>query len=224
MRGTFYVVATPIGNLKDITFRAIEILRDADLILAEDTRVTKKLLNHYGIHTPVKRYDEHVGPKIYDEAAEALQNGKSIALVSDAGTPGISDPGARLIEFLRSRLPDLKVIPIPGPAALIAALSVSGVSADEFTFLGYPPHKKGRQTFFGKLKNIEVRPLVLYESPHRLQKTFAALLENFGPEKEIIVAKELTKIHEEIWRGAIALAKSHFALERGQGEFVLIIP
>jgi 16S rRNA (cytidine1402-2'-O)-methyltransferase len=222
--GTFYVVATPIGNLGDITFRALEVLRDADLILAEDTRVTKKLLNHYGVRTPVKRYDEHVGPRVYDNAAEFLESGKSIALVSDAGTPGVSDPGSRLIEFLRSRIPDVKIVPVPGPTALIAALSVSGFSADRFTFLGYPPHKKGREKFFGGMTSVKIRPIVLYESPHRLQKTFESLSEVFGEDGEIVVFRELTKIYEEIWKGKAREAKSHFTGEKTRGEFVIIIP
>lgn len=222
--GIFYVVATPIGNLKDVTFRAVETLRDVDLILAEDTRLTKKLLNHYGIATPINRYDEHAGPRVYDNAVKLLQEGKSIALVTDAGTPGISDPGPRLIEFLRSRIPGLKVVPVPGPSALIAALSASGFNADQFTFLGYPPRKKGRQKFFEGLKNINIRPAVIYESPHRLIKTFKELEEIFGEDYEIVVAKELTKIHEEIWKERAGEAKKHFTGEKAKGEFVIIIP
>lgn len=222
--GILYIVATPIGNLKDITFRALETLRDADLILAEDTRVAKKLLNHYGIKTLVRRYDEHVGPKTYDDVAEALETGKSVALVSDAGTPGISDPGPRLVEFLKSRIPDLKIIPVPGSSAVTAALSASGVSADRFVFFGYPPHKKGRQKFFGELRELKVRPVVIYESPHRIQKAFGNLAEVFGEEKEIVVARELTKIFEEIWRGSVVEAKEYFTGEKVRGEFVIIIP
>lgn len=222
--GVLYVVATPIGNLKDVSFRAVETLRDADLILAEDTRVTKKLLNHYGLRKAIKRYDEHVGPKVYDEVAELLGKGKSIALVSDAGTPGVADPGPRLIEFLKSRIPDLKVVPVPGPSAFIAALSAAGVSGSQFTFLGYPPHKKGRQKFFSEMASVKVRPIGLYEAPHRLEKTLESLSEIFGKEKVIIVARELTKIHEEIWKGRIEEAKRYFAGERSRGEFVIIIP
>ncbi len=222
--GILYIVATPVGNLGDVTFRAIETLRDSDLILAEDTRVTKKLLSHYGVKTPVKRYDEHVGPKVYDDIAEFLESGKSIALVSDAGTPGISDPGPRLIEFLRTRIPEVKVVSVPGPAALIAALSVSGFNADQFTFLGYPPHKKGRQKFFRRMIDIKIRPMVFYESPHRILKTFDNLIEVFGEDKEIVVARELTKIYEEVWRGRAGEAKNYFTGEKTRGEFVLIIP
>lgn len=218
-----YIVATPIGNLKDITLRALEILKSADVILAEDTRVTKKLLAHYDIKKPVKRYDEHVGGAIYVEAKERLKRGESIALVTDAGTPGISDPGSRLVDFIRKEIPEVKVVPIPGSSALVAALSASGVNADQFTFLGYPPHKKGRRTFFGNLKNIETRPIVLYESPHRIEKTLAALGETFGTEQTIVVGRELTKVYEEIWRGDIKSAREHFTGDRKKGEFVLII-
>ncbi|OGG39189.1 16S rRNA (cytidine(1402)-2'-O)-methyltransferase [Candidatus Jorgensenbacteria bacterium GWA1_49_17] len=222
--GTLYIVATPIGNLKDISFRALETLRDVDLILAEDTRMTKKLLHHYGVSVPIRRCDEHAGPRVYDDAADFLEKGKSIALVSDAGTPGISDPGARLIEFLRSRIPEMKIVPIPGSSALVAALSASGLNADRFTFLGYPPHKKGRQKFFGEMIGVKVRPMVLYESPHRLQKTLESLSEVFGGDREIVVARELTKIYEEIWKGKVEEARNHFTGEKGRGEFVLIIP
>jgi len=222
--GILYIVATPIGNLKDITFRALETLRDADFVLAEDTRVTKKLLNHYGVKTNVLRYDEHVGPKVYDKIAEILESGNSVALVTDAGSPGVSDPGPRLIEFLRSRNSDLKVVPIPGPSALVAALSVSGFSADRFTFLGYPPHKKGRQKFFGEMAEVKVRPAVIFESPHRVQKAFDNLAGVFGEAKEIAVGRELTKIYEEIWRGSVGEAKNHFTGEKSRGEFVIIIP
>ncbi len=222
--GILYVVATPIGNLNDITFRALETLRNADLILAEDTRVTKKLLNHYGLHKTIERYDEHVGPKVYDKVIELLGQGKTIALVSDAGTPAISDPGARLVSYVRSQLLDVKIVPVPGAAALMVALSASGFDANHFTFLGYPPSKKGRQKFFAELINIKIRPLVLYESPHRLQKTFESLSGIFGGEQEIVIARELTKIHEEIWKGSIEDAKRYFIKEKSRGEFVLIIP
>ncbi|HXF44343.1 MAG TPA: 16S rRNA (cytidine(1402)-2'-O)-methyltransferase [Candidatus Paceibacterota bacterium] len=222
--GTLYIVATPIGNLKDITLRALEVLKSSDLILAEDTRVAKKLLGHYGILTPVRRYDEHIGPRIHEEVINLVSNGKSIALVSDAGTPGIADPGQRLVEFLRSRIPEIRIIPVPGPTALASVLSVSGLNTNQFTFLGYPPHKKGRQTFFRELKDMAVRPVVFYESPHRINKTLASLSLVFGPNFEILVGRELTKIYEEIWKGRLKDAAEHFTGERKKGEFVLIIP
>ncbi len=222
--GILYIVATPIGNLKDITLRALEALKEVDLILAEDTRVTRKLLNHYNIKKPLKRYDEHIAGRVHGEIKKRLERGENIALVSDAGTPGISDPGSRLVRFIQGELPDAKIIPIPGPSALIVALSASGVSADKFVFLGYPPHKKGRQTFFKKLKTIEVRPVVFYESPHRLEKTLISLSEIFGEECGIVVARELTKIHEEIFKGSVLEAQSHFQGEKKRGEFVIMIP
>ncbi len=223
MTGTLYVVATPIGNLKDITLRALEVLREADLILAEDTRVTKKLLAHYKIQKPVLRYDEYSKTNAHEKIAAALKNGEKIALVTDAGTPGISDPGAKLVVFIQKELPQAKIVPIPGPSALIAALSVSGLNANQFTFLGYPPHKKGRNTFFAKLKDIKIKPIIIYESPHRFKKALESLKEVFGGEAEIVVARELTKIYEEIFRSSISEAMEHFQGERTRGEFVLII-
>jgi len=221
--GTLYIVGTPIGNLKDITLRALEILKGVDLILAEDTRVTKKLLSYYGISKPLKRYDENVGRAIYSEVRERLQKGQNIVLVTDAGTPSISDPGSRLVAFIRQELPDVKIVPIPGPSALTAALSVAGVNADQFTFFGYPPHKKGRQKFFKELKDTEIRPIVLYESPHRIVKTLDNLAEVFGQNYKIVVCRELTKVYEEIFMGTVENALEHFRGERQRGEFVLII-
>jgi 16S rRNA (cytidine1402-2'-O)-methyltransferase len=224
MSGKLYIVATPIGNLKDITLRALEVLKEVDLILAEDTRVTRKLLSHFEIKKAIERYDEYANEKVYKWVGEELENGKNIALVTDAGTPGISDPGARLVSFVRSSKFEVLIIPIPGPSALVTALSVSGLNADKFTFLGYPPHKKGRQTFFKNLKEIKIKPIVLYESPHRLQKTLTGISDVFGENYEIVVAKELTKIHEEIWRGRIEEAIPYFVGSKGKGEFVVILP
>jgi len=220
---TLFIIATPIGNLEDITFRALRVLKEVDTIYAEDTRVTQKLLRHYEIKKPVQRYDEHVAQRMHARIAEDLEQGKSIALVSDAGTPGISDPGARLVAYIREHVPEVSIVPIPGPSALVTAWSVAGVSADSFTFLGYPPHKKGRKTFFGSVRDIGIRPVVLYESPHRLQKTFAGILETMGEDATLVVAKELTKIYEEIWRGSVVDAAKYFSKEKGKGEFVIII-
>ncbi|MCL4392320.1 16S rRNA (cytidine(1402)-2'-O)-methyltransferase [Patescibacteria group bacterium] len=224
MNGKLYVVGTPIGNLKDITERAKETLTSVDLVLAEDTRVTSKLLNHLGIKKPMWRYDEYAKSDLYERILEFLGAGKEIALVTDAGTPLIADPGSKLIAFIRERTPEVKIVPIPGPSAIVTALSASGMNADRFTFAGYPPHKKGRQTFFKTLKQIEMRPVVIYESPHRLQKTFNDMEKICGIEHPITVAKELTKIHEEIWKGTLEEAKRHFQKEKGKGEFVIIIP
>jgi 16S rRNA (cytidine1402-2'-O)-methyltransferase len=222
--GVLYIVATPIGNLKDITLRALEVLKEADLILAEDTRVTKKLLFHYGIEKTVWRYDENIGEKSRESIKEELVSGRKIALVTDAGTPAIADPGSRLVDFLRKEAPETNIIPIPGPSALIAALSAAGFGADRFAFLGYPPHKKGRETFFRELGESSLRPAVFYESTHRIRKAFENLQKVFGGEKEIVVAKELTKIHEEIFRGQIKKALEYFQGEKEKGEFVIIIP
>ncbi|MGC9611188.1 MAG: 16S rRNA (cytidine(1402)-2'-O)-methyltransferase [Minisyncoccia bacterium] len=224
MEGNLYIVATPIGNLKDITLRAIETLKNADLILAEDTRVTKKLLNHFEISKPVWRYDEYANQTLYGKIKEFLLEGKNIALVTDAGTPTIADPGSKLTAFIQKELSEVKIIPIPGPSALIAALSAAGVNTNLFIFLGYPPQKKGRQTFFKELEEIKIRPIVFYESPHRVEKTFKALEENFGASYEIIVARELTKIYEEIWHGTAKDAQTYFQGEKTKGEFVIIIP
>ncbi|MGC9603280.1 MAG: 16S rRNA (cytidine(1402)-2'-O)-methyltransferase [Minisyncoccia bacterium] len=221
--GNLYIVATPIGNLKDISLRALEILKSVDLILAEDTRVVNKLLAHYEIRKPVWRYDEYAKDASYAKIKNLLLRSSNIALVTDAGTPAIADPGSKLITFIQKELPEAKIIPIPGASALTTALSAAGVNADQFTFLGYPPHKKGRQTFFRELKEINIRPIVFYESPHRVEKTFRSLEENFG-DAEIIVARELTKIHEEIWHGTAKAASAHFQGEKKKGEFVIIIP
>ncbi|MEK9194515.1 MAG: 16S rRNA (cytidine(1402)-2'-O)-methyltransferase [Patescibacteria group bacterium] len=222
--GILYIVATPIGNLKDITLRALEVLREADLILAEDTRVIQKLLFHYEVKKPVKRYDEYSRSGIYNEIKERLSKGENVALVSDAGTPGIADPGSKLVSNIRDSVSGVKIVPIPGPSALVVALSISGFRGEEFSFLGFPPHKKGREKFFRSLKDMKIRPLILYESPHRLEKTFSSLGEVFGLDYDIFVGRELTKIYEEGFRGSIKETQKHFVHERARGEFVLVIP
>ena len=218
-----YIVATPIGNLKDITFRALEVLREVDFIICEDTRVTRKLLTHYQISKSLFSYHQYSKFTIYRKFKEMFKEGKNGALVSDAGTPGISDPGARLVDFIIRELAEVSLIAVPGPSALIAAASVSGVNMDKFLFLGFPPPKKGRQKFFTRLVQNDV-PMIIYESPHRLQKTFNDLEQNFGADKNIVVVRELTKIYEEAWRGNILEAKEHFQGEKKRGEFVIIIP
>jgi len=221
--GTLYLVATPIGNLKDVTFRALETLKIADAVYAEDTRVTKKLFAHYGIRTPLRRYDEHAHIRASAEVKRELAAGRSIALVTDAGTPGIADPGARLVAAVRGALPGAAVVPIPGPSALTAALSAAGMPTDRFAFLGFPPGKKGRATFFNAMGALSVRPVVLYESPHRLAKTLAELRTRLGDAHELFIARELTKIHEECWSGNAADAAAHFSGARIRGEFVIVI-
>jgi 16S rRNA (cytidine1402-2'-O)-methyltransferase len=221
--GTLYIVATPIGNLKDITLRALEVLKTADAVYAEDTRVTKKLFAHYGIGVPLRRYDEHSHARVQGEVKAALASGKTLALVTDAGTPGIADPGTRLVAAVREALPEVAIVPIPGSSALITALSAAGMPAEHFAFFGYPPAKKGRETFFRDIAMLAVRPVVLYESPHRAAKTLAALKKVMGGAHELFIARELTKMYEELWSGSVDEALAHFTDDRVRGEFVIII-
>ena len=218
------MVATPIGNLGDITLRAIETLKDVDLILCEDTRETKKILDKYGIVKPTMSYHAQSKLSKTDKIFELLEEGKNLALVSDAGTPGISDPGALLVSKIKEYLSDsVDVIPIPGPSAIIAALSASGLPTHEFTFLGFLPHKKGRETLFKEIA-ISERTMVFYESPHRILKTLESLVK-FCPDKKVCVARELTKIYEEFKTGTPAeiLEYLNKNKEKQRGEFTVIV-
>ena len=222
MAGKLSIVATPIGNLGDITFRALWNLKECDAIYAEDTRVTLKLLNHYGVRKPIFRLDAATEGKKTGEVIERLEKGEHIAYVTDAGTPGVSDPGARLVARVRTELPDVKIDAVPGPSALTAALSIAGVSADEFIFFGFLPHKKGRQTALKEVAKSKV-PVVLYESPHRIVKLLQEL-EVVAPKRTVTLARELTKIHEEVLAGIPSqlvriLKENH----KDRGEFVVII-
>ncbi len=192
----FYVVATPIGNMEDITLRALQTLKEVDLILCEDTRETGKILAKYQIKKPTMSYHAQSKLAKTDKIFELLKEDKNLALVSDAGTPGISDPGAMLISKIKEELPEVTVVPIPGATALITALSASGLPTHEFTFLGFLPHKKGRETLFKEIAESK-RTMVFYESPHRILKTLEAL-EKFCPDKKVCLARELTKMFEEI--------------------------
>lgn len=219
---TLYIVATPIGNLKDITLRALETLRSVDLILCEDTRVTKKLLLKYEIQKPLWSYHQHSRLNKIEQIINELSAGKNIALVSDAGTPGISDPGGILIEAIYEKLGDsVKITPIPGPNAAIAALSVSGFPADNFHFLGFPPHKKGRKTFFEKLAKTK-ETVVFYESKHRIEKTLNELSEKIGA-RQIVLCRELTKQFETIYRGSAMECLEKLRKDKILGEFVIVI-
>ncbi|MFC1686472.1 16S rRNA (cytidine(1402)-2'-O)-methyltransferase [Patescibacteria group bacterium] len=216
---TLYIIATPIGNLKDITFRAIETLEEADLIIAEDTRQTIKLLNHYEIKKPLESYHHHSKEDKINYLIKELGKGKNLALVTDGGTPGIADPGNLLIEKVLEKLPDTKIIPIPGPSAVTTLLSISGINTDEFYFLGFLPHKKGRKTKIESLKDINV-PIVIYESPYRIKKLLKQILEYLG-DKEVIIGRELTKKFEETIRGKVSkILEEEFKIK---GEFTLII-
>jgi 16S rRNA (cytidine1402-2'-O)-methyltransferase len=217
--GTLYIVSTPIGNLEDITYRAVSVLSTVDLIAAEDTRTSSILLKHYNIHKPLISYYSYNEVQRTPELILKMKNGTSIALVSDAGTPGISDPAYRVI---RAALDEhINVVAIPGASAVLPALIVSGLPSDRFVFEGFLPLKKGRKT---KLKQLatEERTVVLYESPHRILKTLRELQEYFG-DRQICVARELTKKFEEIIRGTISEAHSCFLSKSIKGEFVLVV-
>lgn len=220
---TLYVTATPIGNLEDVTLRALRILKEVDFILCEDTRVTKKLLNHYEINTPTISYHSHSKLSKVDKIFELLKEGKNLALVSDAGTPAISDPGSQLIKQIREELPEVKIEVLPGASALTSAFSISGILGGTFTFLGFLPHKKGRETLFKKIAS-EKETFVFYESPHRILKTLESL-KKFSPNKEVTIARELTKIHEEVLKGTPKELTEIFELkpEKVRGEFVVIV-
>ncbi len=220
---TLYIVATPIGNLEDITLRALRVLKEVDFILCEDTRTTAKLLQKYDIKTPTLSYHSHSKLSKVEKIFSLLLEGKNMALVSDAGTPTISDPGVLLISQIRDRMPDVQIVPIPGPSAVIAALSASGFPSSDFLFLGFLPHKKGRETLFKEIAESK-RTVVFYESPHRITKTLSSLKEHLKNRK-IAIARELTKIHEEIVFGTPEefLAYLNNNKEKIRGEFVVMV-
>ncbi len=220
--GKLSIVATPIGNMGDLTFRALWNLKECTVIYAEDTREILKLLNHYGLRKSVFRLDAATEAKKTGEVIARLEAGEHICYVTDAGTPGISDPGSRLVKAVRERLPEAKIDAIPGASALTAALSIAGLDAQEFIFLGFPPHKKGRQTFVKNLATSDI-PVVLYESPHRILK-FLKELHAVAPKSRVTIGRELTKIHEEILVGTPSELST--TLEKGKkvrGEFVVIV-
>ena len=218
--GTLFVVATPIGNLEDITLRALRVLREVDLVAAEDTRRTRALLEAHGVHAPLISYFEHNQARRGPELLRRLQGGARVALVTDAGTPGVSDPGFRLVRLCRDA--GVPVVPIPGPSALVAALSAAGVPADRFVFEGFLPMKAGRR--LGRLRDLAAltRPVVLYESPHRLLATLEAIEAVFG-EAEVVLAREVTKRFEEFRRGTAASLRAALAATGVRGEVTLVI-
>ena len=223
---TFYIVATPIGNLKDISLRALETLKEVDLILCEDTRVTKKLLDHYQINTLILSYYQHSKLKKIEYILQLLKEGKNLALVSDAGTPGISDPGNKLVqEVIKSLSDQVEIVPIPGPSAVTAAASISGFSMDKFLFLGFPPTKKKRKKFFEEVINSKY-PVILYESPYRILKTLNEL-KIVNDKLSVVVCRELTKKFETIYRGTInQIIEKVLEDKIGdkiKGEFVIIL-
>lgn len=215
-----YIVPTPIGNLADITRRAVDILAEADFILAEDTRTSGILLKHLEISKPMMAYHQHNEHKILPRVIDRLRSGETGALVSDAGTPGISDPAFLIIrECLRE---NIEVICLPGPTAFVPALVCSGLPCERFVFEGFLPHKKGRQTRLNALAE-ENRTMVFYESPHRLLKTLSQLAEVMGEERQASVSREISKVYEETIRGSLAEILSHFSNNLIKGEFVIVI-
>jgi 16S rRNA (cytidine1402-2'-O)-methyltransferase len=218
--GTLYIVGTPIGNLEDITFRAVRILQTVDFIAAEDTRHTGKLLHHFQIATPQISYHDHNRHSRTPELLDRLRQGKTIALVTDAGMPGISDPGYELARDCAEA--GIPVVPIPGPSAAIAALTASGLPSDRFVFEGFLPAKSQLRRTHLEILKTEPRTLILYEAPHRLRQTLQDLT-ILGETRQIVLARELTKLHEEIWRGTIVAAIAHYDTQEPQGEFTLVI-
>lgn len=229
-----YIVATPIGNLQDITLRALEVLSKVKVVLSEDTRQTKKLLDKYGIKTRLVSYHQHSTQNKIDEICKLLKENKEMALVTDAGTPGVSDPGNKLIEkLLKIYGASIEILPIPGPSAITALASVAGIPMDKFCFMGFPPRKKKRKKFFeeiigitrsaNKPQKIGIRmPVILYESPHRILKTLGEI-EALAPDIYTIVGKELTKLHEKIYRGPIKDVISEIKRDEARGEYTVII-
>nr|WP_205407184.1 16S rRNA (cytidine(1402)-2'-O)-methyltransferase [Sporosarcina sp. PTS2304] len=220
-RGKLFIVGTPIGNLEDMTYRAIRILQEADFIAAEDTRNTVKLCNHFDIHTPMISYHEHNTRIAGDKIIEHLQNGKDVAIVSDAGMPCISDPGADLVELAIAE--GLAVVPVPGPNAAVTALVASGITPQPFLFWGFlPRQKKEQKNQLEKLQRYE-ETLLFYEAPHRLKQTLKALVEQFGKERKIVMARELTKRFEELLRGTLSEALEWAESNEIKGEFCLVV-
>ncbi len=215
-----FIVATPIGNLEDITFRAVQTLKDVDFIAAEDTRQSKKLLDRYDIETKMTSFHAQSGDAKTLQIIDRIKAGETCALISDAGTPGISDPGFRLTRAATKQ--GITIVPIPGPSALTTLISAAGFPTDKFTFHGFLPHKKGRQTLIKSFTEA-AQSQIVYESVHRFPKLLKELQEHVGGQRMICVGRELTKMHEEIWRGSVDQAVAHFNKDNTKGEFVLII-
>lgn len=218
--GTLSIVATPIGNLGDMSPRAIDTLLAADLVLCEDTRVTRNLLTRFEIDTPTTSFHQHSDDSAYEEALSLLVDGRDLALVTDAGTPGISDPGGRLVEYIVESGHDIEIVAVPGPSAVAAALSISGFPADKFLFLGFPPHKKRRKRFF---EDVAASPFTtaFYESPHRIKKAIADMAEVLDEDRQVCIVRELTKKFESTYRGTIGQIVEMDVPEKG--EFVVVI-
>ena len=220
MSGVLYIVATPIGNLEDITLRALRVLKESDLIAAEDSRHTRKLLTHYGISTPLTSYYDEIEQEKAALLVEQLKKGKNIALVSDAGTPTLSDPGFRLVQAAIQQ--SVPIVPVPGPSALTAALSASGLPTDRFAFEGFLPAKKQERRARLQRLREETRTLVFYESPHRVQESLKDLLEILG-DRELVLGREVTKVYEEFIRGRVSAVSAAVARSEPRGEITMVI-
>jgi 16S rRNA (cytidine1402-2'-O)-methyltransferase len=218
--GTLYMVSTPIGNLEDITLRALRMLKEVDFVAAEDTRHSGILLKKYEISTPLLSFHSHSGDAKIRKIVDLLVSGKSIALISDAGTPGISDPAFSLIQACLEH--EIQISPIPGASALLAGLVISGLPMNNFLYLGFLPVKKGRNTLLQTLSE-EKRTMIIFESPHRIEKTLAQLCEIFGPQRRVAICREITKIHEEVFRGNLEKAWEKFTQTKPKGEFVIVL-
>jgi 16S rRNA (cytidine1402-2'-O)-methyltransferase len=218
--GTLYLVSTPIGNLEDISFRAIKVLKEVDFIFAEDTRKSKNLLNKYEIKTHLQSFHSYSSSNIEEKIISYLKEGKNLALISDAGTPGISDPAFSLTSKLVKL--GINLIPIPGPSAFLTALTASACPINHFWYLGFLPIKKGRKTILSKMYNFE-DTIVFYESVHRIEKTIKELILFYGEDKSIIIGRELTKIYEDFFRGTLKEAQNYLK-KKLKGEFVIILP
>ncbi len=215
-----YIVATSIGNLADMTFRAVDILKSVDFVIAEDTRHSKILFKKYNIDTPLKSFHAQSSDTKIEELLHTIQGGKTAAYISDAGTPGISDPGFRLVHSAVKK--EIEVIPIPGASALTTLISVAGVPTDSFQFHGFLPHKKGRQTLLKSFTEAKTAH-VFYESVHRFPKLLDELETFVGPDRVIVVGRELTKMHEEIFRGPVRVAQQNFTKDNTKGEFAIVV-
>jgi 16S rRNA (cytidine1402-2'-O)-methyltransferase len=224
MSGTLYIVPTPIGNLEDMTLRAIRILKEVDCVLCEDTSVTQRLFKEYEISTPTTVFYANTGIKNIEKILAGLEERKSYALVSDAGTPTISDPGVLLVQKIYETLPDVKVVALPGASALTTALSLSGVSSSSFIFYGFLPHKKGRETTFKKIESSDTTS-VFYESVHRIEKALASLSGLLTDGRKVVVLRELTKMHEEVTKGTAVEVEQYFKDHKDhiRGEFVVVV-
>lgn len=220
----FYVIGTPIGNMEDITFRAVRILNEVDLVLCEDIRETRKIFDKYSINTQTISYHSQSKISKIEKILELIDEGKTLALVSDAGTPTISDPGSLLVSKIKEKFPEIEIIAIPGASAVTSALSIAGLPASDFLFLGFLPHKKGRETLFAEIVASQ-RTVIFYESPHRILKSLESLAQKLGPDRNVVIAREITKMFEQTVSGNASQVLEYFNKnpDKVRGEFVVLV-